>query len=461
MTWPSHSTSTELRLIKNARIPDWVLKKTSGLSTLQALTWVDIEIAHGRVVQIKPSAQNSAQLSSLPLKGLTQEVHSPKTLTHTDKQAHAPLQVQEEILDVQGRLVIPGLVDAHTHLDKTLTLSRLGELKPGLLNAIEAMMKDRATWSIDDILERASTALSWSHQSGVVHIRSHCDWWEVNQTPLAWEVLNRLALEWSSELQLDRVNLIPLTLFANLNDAYALGKAVIKANERHPGASLGGFIHTTNWNLLALKNLMQVAHELELDIDLHVDEELNPSACGLESIAREALEMNFKGRIVCGHTCALAQKSEEQANSILELVKAADITLVSLPVTNMTLQDAQSHRTPRLRGITLVKEAQAMGIPVMMASDNVQDPFCPMGSYDPMEALSLGVPLAQLPRAFDLWSQAITRSDWIASKHTKAAISPLSPGEPAHLVIFEDATAIGFPSRTQGRVRVHHGRYMA
>jgi len=101
-----------------------------------------------------------------------------------------------------------------------------------------------------------------------------------------------------------------------------------------------------------------------------------------------------------------------------------------------------------------------MGIPVLMASDNVQDPFCPVGSYDPIDALNLAVPLAQLPQAFDLWSQAIGRRDWLVSKHSAPAKKPLSPGEPAHLVIFEEATTQGFPSRSHVRHRVHHGRWL-
>ncbi|MBX9834319.1 MAG: amidohydrolase, partial [Burkholderiaceae bacterium] len=45
--------------------------------------------------------------------------------------------------DVAGALVLPGLVDAHTHLDKAFTLPRMGVVKPGLLGAIDAMMVDR------------------------------------------------------------------------------------------------------------------------------------------------------------------------------------------------------------------------------------------------------------------------------------------------------------------------------
>ena len=452
MSEPHASFSTPaLHLIQNARLPSWVSSADLSWGSDKAShQTVDIHIEHGRVHRITPSADPESATSA------TSGASAASTASNTavpGEWVHAT----KGVWNVQGRLVLPGLVDAHTHLDKTLTLARLGEVKPGLLNAIESMMKDRATWSLEDIEARASAALTWACESGVSHIRSHCDWWEAQKTPLAWGVLNGLAASWSSRLQLDRVNLIPLTLFANLSDAYALGRQVAKANEVHSGARLGGFIHTSNWNPVALKNLLRVAHELGLDVDLHVDEELSPKACGLESIAREALALSFKGRIVCGHTCALAHKTEQEAQAILQAVKDADITLVCLPVTNMILQDAVTGRTPRLRGLTLVKEAQALGICVMVASDNVQDPFCPVGSYDPLEALGLAVPLAQLPDAFDLWSQAICRSDWLSSKHSPRAAKPLSAGAPANLVVFEKASHQGFPSRSHERLRVREG----
>ncbi|NBO77927.1 MAG: amidohydrolase, partial [Betaproteobacteria bacterium] len=69
--------------------------------------------------------------------------------------------------DLAGRLVLPGLVDAHTHLDKAFTLSRMGTVRPGLLGAIEAMMADRRQWTPADIRSRASRALEMAWAAGV------------------------------------------------------------------------------------------------------------------------------------------------------------------------------------------------------------------------------------------------------------------------------------------------------
>jgi len=422
-----------LQKIIHARLPLWSLPanwpKDQG-----ALALADIVFLGNKIDHIAPSAlfENSPALK-----------------------LGAGFQVSKEhVLDVQGALVLPGLLDAHTHIDKTLTLGRIKEVKPGLLNAIQAMMVDRAAWSEGDIRSRASKALQWAQAAGVTHLRTHCDWWEPNTTPLAWHVIKDLALEWQSSIKVSRSALIPLTLFKDQESALALAKTVSQTNAPLHRASLGGFIHTSNWDPQALKHLFEAAQRFELDLDLHVDEELNPKAQGLQSIAQLVTQLQFKGRVVCGHTCALAQKPEAEALSILDQVAQSGLSLVTLPVTNLLLQDASPERTPKLRGMTLIKEAKARGIPVLMGSDNVQDPFCSMGSYDPLEAMVIGTPMGQLGHAFDVWSESICQTAWIESTADSAQPQIFEQGAKANLVVFQHANTVGFPSQTHPRALV-------
>ena len=356
---------------------------------------------------------------------------------------------------LHGALVLPGLVDAHTHLDKTFTLPRMGEVEPGLLGAIEAMMADRQRWTEADIHARASRALQWACEAGTVHLRTHCDWWEPEAMPLAWNVLRELAQEWAGRLLLERVALIPLHLFAERDTALRLARTVAASG---PGALLGGFVHSTNWNPQALRHLFEAAQLHGLDVDLHVDEELHPGAQGLATAAALLQELRFEGRVVCGHACALAAQDEAAALATLDAVAQCPVTLVTLPITNLLLQDATTGRTPRQRGLTLVKEARARGIPVLVASDNVQDPFCAVGSFDPLEALAAGVLAAQLEQPFDRWSESLCRADWL---RRGAPAFPLAPGSSADLIVFQQADAWGFPSRTQPRVVLRQGRVVS
>ncbi|MBP7564587.1 MAG: amidohydrolase family protein [Burkholderiaceae bacterium] len=356
--------------------------------------------------------------------------------------------------NARGAPVLPGLVEAHTHLDKAFTLGRMGTVRPGLLGAIDALIEDRARWTDADIRARATRGLQWSWEAGTTHLRTHVDWFNGAIPPPAWGVLSTLAHEWRDRLAIELAALAPLRFFA---DAAQAGKLARHAASTGPHARLGGFVHTSNWDTVALRHLVTAAADAGIDLDLHVDEELDPGAQGLATIAQLARETGFAGRIVCGHVCALAAMPEAQALVVLDAVARAPITLVSLPVTNLLLQDAGTHRTPRQRGITLVKEARARGIPLLFASDNVQDPFCRTGSLDPVETMAVATWAAQLDAPFDTWSDSICRADWLQRQH---ATRPSIEGAPADLVIFPDADATGWPSRTARRQVLRAGRLL-
>lgn len=405
--------------IDNLRLPRWLLPtdwpQQDGVPALARLA-----IDAGRVHSVQPTAQAPAPSAAA--------------------------------WDAAGALALPGFVDAHTHLDKAFTLPRMHQVQPGLLGAIDAMLADRVNWTPADVRERAARGLQWAWECGSTHVRTHVDWWEPDATPMAWPVIAELAQEWAGRVRLEQVSLIKLPLFEDAGQAMRLAKQV-KATGPH--ALLGGFVHSTNWSEAALRNLLVAAQACELDIDLHVDEELNAASLGLQTTARLLREIGFEGRVVCGHVCALAAQPEAQALATLDAVARAPITIVSLPATNLLLQDAITGRTPRQRGITLVKEARERSIPLLFASDNVQDPFCRLGSFDPVEAMGTAALVAQLDEPFDTWSEALCRSDWL--QRAPAAPRPTLVGAPADLVLFTDADRHGWPSRSAKRVVLREG----
>jgi len=361
----------------------------------------------------------------------------------------APLE--DGAWDLGGALVLPGLVDAHVHLDKTFTLERAGVVAPGLLGAIEASVRDLPNWTEEDIRNRASRGLEWAWSAGTSVVRTHVNWPDIGPLPTAWTVLHDLAQSWLHRLKLEQVSLTKLDSF---NDMAAAQHVAAQVKATGPHTVMGGFVHSTNWNPRALRNLLVAAQAAGLDVDLHADEELNPSAQGLRETARLLRALRFDGRVVCGHVCALAAMPRDEALSVLDEVAQAPITLVSLPITNQLLQDATPGHTPRLRGITLVKEARARGIPLLFASDNVEDPFCALGSYDPVDAVAAAAPLAQLDNPFDNWSDTICRADWL-QQPAKGPAALL--GSRADLVVFTQANATGWPSRGGPRVVLRTG----
>lgn len=406
-------------LIVNARLPRWLLPPNWPVEGGEPAL-AHIELANGRVSRIAPSA-----------------TQAPNSGTGWD---------------LRGALVLPGMVDVHTHLDKAFILPRIGLVQPGLLGAITATVADRAHWTQEDVRQRAERGLRWAWEAGTTQLRTHIDWWDPHTPPAAWEVMTELAAEWRGRIRIEQVAMIPLAHFQDPDNARALAQRV-SATGHH--ALLGGLVHSVNWNPLALRHLVKAAQACDLDLDLHVDEELNPDAQGLALVARLLHETSFSGRVVCGHNCALSVLTEAQVLTTLDAVANAPITLVSLPITNLLLQDATSGRTPRLRGLTLVKEVRERGIPLLFGSDNVQDPFCRAGSLDPIEAMQAAALAGQLDSPFDVWSEALCRSDWL---QRESASQPSLVGASADLVVFTACDTHAWPSRAATRVVIRNGR---
>jgi cytosine deaminase len=405
--------TTPLNGIANARLPAWLLPAGWPLQAGEPVT-ADLRFDAGKIASVTPYQPDQADL-----------------------------------WNVHGALALPGLTEPHAHLDKTFTLQRSRPPKPGLLAAIETLHQDRQHWTADDLRQRAAKGMAWASANGVTHLRTHIDWFDM-VPPLAWRELADID---PPGVTLERVALAPLSVFADEHAADRIARAVAESGKH---CLLGGFIHSSNWDPTAMTHLMRSASRWQLNLDLHIDEELSPVAHGLSWLADYLTENTFSGHICCSHGCALASGSEQQARDVLSLLAAQRVTLIALPMTNLLLQDAVTGRTPRQRGITLLKEAQAAGVPLLLGCDNVQDAFCPAGSYDPLDTLSCALFALQLDNVFDRQSRLIC--DVAALTGDDQGGLPLAPGSDASLVIFPGSDSLTWPLHSAARLVIHHGR---
>lgn len=409
----SLNTATALNGIANLRLPAWLLPPSWPQQSGEPAT-ADLRFEDGKISSLTSS--------------------------------HPP---QLDLWDAQGALALPGMIEPHAHLDKTFTIGRSRPSKPGLLAAIETMHQDRQHWTAEDLQQRGKRGLAWAAAHGVTHLRTHIDWFTATP-PVAWHEMAHVE---ERGVTLERVALVPLGLFANASVADDIARAVAQSGEH---CLLGGFIHSSNWDPAAMKNLMHSASAWQLNLDLHIDEELTATAHGLTWLAHYLSENAFSGHICCSHGCALASGSEGQAQEVLALLAAQRVTLIALPMTNLLLQDAVMGRTPRQRGITVLKEAQVAGIPTLLGCDNVQDAFCPAGSYDPLDTLSCALFSLQLDTLFDQQSRLICDSAALTGNaHTQ---SPLAEGSAATLVVFPGSNIATWPLNSAARLVIHHGR---
>ena len=360
-------------------------------------------------------------------------------------------QAGQKIIDQDSGEVWPGLVDLHTHLDKGHIWPRAENPDGTFAAAMAAAWADRhANWSQDDVHARFSFGLRSAFAHGTVAIRTHLE----SQPPhraICWPVFHALQQEWAGRIHLQVVGLVPIEDFSQPSgEAFADHVA-------HHGGVLGAFLYMHRDLERLLERLLALAAERSLDLDLHVDESGDPGAVALRHLAAAALRQGFEGRILCGHCCSLAVQEPAEAERTLDLVREAKIAVVSLPMCNLYLQDRVPGRTPRWRGVTLLHEMAARGIPVALASDNCRDPFHAYGDHDMLEVFREAVRIAHLDRPLRDWPRAITCTPAAIMGLPEAGV--IGVGGPADLLLFRARSDTELLARPQSdRIVLRAGR---
>jgi len=208
-----------------------------------------------------------------------------------------------------------------------------------------------------------------------------------------------------------------------------------------------------------LDHFFALAEARGLELDIHVDESGETGARALIEIARTAVRRGFKRPIQCGHCCSLSIQPEEFARATIEACAEAGLSIIVLPMCNMYLQDRVPGRTPRWRGVTLVHELRAAGVPVSVASDNTRDPFYAYGDMDMVEVFREATRILQLDHPIHAWPRAVTALPAAAMGLSDRGMIRL--GAPADLVAFRARGWTEFLSRPQtDRVVIRAGRML-
>lgn len=285
----------------------------------------------------------------------------------------------QEEARLEGRVLSPGFVDIHTHLDKAFTVEFRPNRSGTLLEARSIFRDYKASATVETIAERARKQVRLALRHGTTAIRSHADIdrvWGLRGVEALLEV--RKAYQGVLDIQ---VVAFP-TGFLDALDDDALG-FVRQALDM--GADLVGGVPTLSKDPAThCDRLLALAREYDRDVDMHVDESGNPNDLAILELCRATRKHRWEGRVTAGHLCSLDALEPEKAADIISQIADAGITVVSLPSCNLYLQGRDDTRCVR-RGITRVRAMLDRGVNVCYASDNVRDAFNPFGNADMLE----------------------------------------------------------------------------
>lgn len=297
-----------------------------------------------------------------------------------------------QVIDAGGWLLSPPFVDAHFHMDATLSyglprINQSGTLLEGI--ALWGELKPELTQQA--LVDRALGYCDWAVAKGLLAVRSHVD--ICDDRLLAAEALlqvKRTVAPWL-DLQLvafpqDGILRSP-TALANLKRALDLGIDVV--------GGIPHFERTMADGAESVRILCELAAERGLRLDMHCDESDDPLSRHIETLSSECHRLGLHGRVTGSHLTSMHSMDNYYVSKLLPLMREAGVHVVANPLINITLQGR--HDTyPKRRGMTRVPELLAAGINVAFGQDCVMDPWYSLGSGDMLEVAHMGLHVAQM-----------------------------------------------------------------
>jgi len=372
---------------------------------------------------------------------------------------HDPALPQQALsIDVRGRLVTPGLIESHIHLDKAFLTERIAAPATSAAEAIRLVGEAKRRFTVDDIQARARRVLELAIAAGTTTMRTHV---EVDPIVglMGMEAMLALKSEYAPAIDLQ------LCAFAQEGILQSPGTEPLLRRALQMGAGLvGGCPYNDTDPLKHIEIVFRLAEAFGVDIDFHVDFFDEPDHLHIREIVAQTMRAGWQGRVAVGHLTELAALPPAQQDEIIADLATAGIGVICLPATDLYLMGRHDDTSPR-RGLTPVRRLLAAGVPVALASNNIQNPFTTIGTADLAHMALITAVAAHMGTPEDLRAlvDAITV---YPARILRLPDYGLAPDARADLVVWEceqvEDVVAAQPARAivlkQGRVTIEHER---
>ena len=344
-----------------------------------------------------------------------------------DIAARIDADAAEEQLD--GRLVIAGFVETHIHLDKSCILERCNCERGTLEEAIETVAVAKRAFTEADIHARAQRTLEKAIIQGTTRMRTH-----VEADPRVglngFHAVRALKHDYAWALDLE-ICVFPQE---GLTNDPGTEELLVEACEQ--GADvIGGCPYTDTDPAAQTARIFAIARRFDVDIDFHLDFDLDPSWMHLDEVCRQTDAHRWGGRVAIGHVTKLSTIDHSRLDKIAAQLADAGVAVTVLPATDLFLMGREhQHHVPL--GVAPAHRLLTHGVTCSLATNNVLNPFTPFGDCSLIRMANLYANIAQLGRGDDMRA-CFDMVTTLPARLMNAADYGIAVGHPADLVVID------------------------
>ncbi len=351
--------------------------------------------------------------------------------------AVAPRLAEEagEVVEAGGRLVSPGFVETHIHLDKACIIDRCAceeaRSRPRPMERVSAV---KHTFTAEDVADRAARTLEKCIAHGTTLMRTHA---EVDPKVglRGFEGVRSLVRRYAWAVDIE-ICVIPQEGLTNNPGTDELMVAAVEG-----GATVVGAAPNFDTDPAAqIRRVFELARRYDLDIDLHLDSGNTAEHLDLLLVCDLAEEHGWQGRVAIGHATKLSVVPPGRLEEIAARLRGAGVAVTVLPSTDLFLGGRDQERGVR-RGVAEANALSRLGVLCSLSSNNILNPFTPMGDGQLIRQANLYANVAQRasPEELDaIWGMFTADSARLMRRGDYGIV----PGNPADFVLVDAPGAV-------------------
>src|SRR6267378_6585070 len=258
-------------------------------------------------------------------------------------------------IDVGGKLVLPGFVDTHIHLDKACLLGRCGHDHGSVSEAIAAVAAMKRDFTVEDVYARGARVIERAIVHGTTRMRTHVEI-DPRIGLRGFEAVKALKRDYAWAIDLS-ICVFPQEGLTNDPGSEELLIAAL----RDGGEAIGGCPYMDTDPNAHLEKIFNLAQEFDVDIDLHLDFDLDPSWWHLDEVCRQTERRNYQGRVAIGHATKLSALPPQRFSEASARLAKSGVAVTVLPATDLYLMGRDAtHNAPR--GLTAAHRLVEKGV---------------------------------------------------------------------------------------------------
>jgi cytosine deaminase len=282
------------------------------------------------------------------------------------------LAADGEAVDAAGKLVSPGLIETHIHLDKSRILDRCTPAPNRGTDHMKRVAAVKPSFTVEDVYTRAQATIEQALVNGTMHMRTHVEL-DPNVGLRGFEALRRLAKDYAWGLDLE------LCVFAQegLTNAPETDANLVAALKQ--GATvIGGAPSYDPDHAGQINRIFELAREFDIDVDIHLDVGYATDDMDIFLVCELTEKYGWGGRVAVGHGTKYGSLPPAKLRDLGKRLSDTGVAVTVLPATDLFVMGRHQEHSV-MRGVADANALTACGVNCSLSTNNVLNPFTPFG----------------------------------------------------------------------------------